>query len=50
MSFLKAILAGYIWVLLMLFISQETDMKISNDIQLLSTSIVVAGALASGDK
>lgn len=50
MSFLKAIIAGYVWFVLMIFILQETDIKISNDIQILSAAIVVAGALASGDK
>ena len=34
----------------MLFALSKTNVKISNDIQLLSVAIVVAGALASGDK
>ena len=50
MSLLKAFLAGYIWMMAMLFALSKTNVKISNDIQLLSVAIVVAGALASGDK
>ena len=50
MSFLKALLAGYIWMVVMLFALSKTNVKISNDIQFLSMAIVVAGALASGDE
>lgn len=48
MSLLKAVIAAWIWcVVCAFFMTKGTE--ISNDIQLLTTAIVIAGALAGGD-
>ena len=49
MSFLKAFIVAWIWCAACAFL-MTTGAKISNDIQILTTAIVVAGALAGGDK
>ncbi len=49
MSFLKAVIAVWIWSVICLnFIAHGAD--ISPDIQVLTTAIIAAGALAGGDK
>ena len=49
MSFLKAIIAAWIWCVACAFLMTK-GAEISNDLQVLTTAIVVAGALAGGDK
>lgn len=49
MSFLKAVIAAWIWCAACTFLMSK-GAKISNDMQILTTAIVVAGALAGGDK
>ena len=49
MSILKAVIAAWIWCAVCAFIMSK-GAKISNDMQILTTAIVVAGALAGGDK
>ena len=49
MSFLKAVIAAWIWVAVSAYLMAK-GAEISNDMQLLTTAIVVAGALAGGDK
>ena len=49
MSLLKAVIAAWIWCIACSFLMTK-GAEISNDMQLLTTAIVVAGALAGGDK
>ena len=49
MSLLKAVFAAWIWCVACAFLMAK-GAEISNDIQILTTAIVVAGALAGGDK
>lgn len=49
MSFLKALIVAWIWCVACAFLMSK-GAKISNDMQILTTAIVVAGALAGGDK
>lgn len=49
MSVLKAVIAAWIWCAACTFLMSE-GAKISSDMQILTTAIVVAGALAGGDK
>ena len=49
MSLLKAVIAAWIWCVACSFLMTK-GAEISNDMQLLTTAIVVAGALAGGDK
>lgn len=48
MRFAYAFVMFLVWVIVIAFIS-SFEINISHDIQLLSTAIVVAGALAGGD-
>lgn len=49
MSFLKAVIAAWIWVVFNAYLMTK-GAEISNDMQVLTMAIVVAGALAGGDK
>lgn len=49
MNFLKAVIAAWVWVAVNAFLMTK-GAEISNDMQVLTTAIVVAGALAGGDK
>ena len=49
MGLLKGVIAGYLWCVVIGLVTAKTSIQISNDIQFLSTAIVVAGALASGN-
>lgn len=48
MRFLYSIIAFWLWGVIMAFCISK-GMKISDDMQLLTIAIVVAGALAGGD-
>lgn len=48
MSLLKAVIAAWIWCVACAFLMTKGTV-VSNDIQVLTTAIVVAGALAGGD-
>ena len=50
MSLLKAVIAAWIWCAACAAFLMSKGAKISNDMQILTTAIVVAGALAGGDK
>ena len=45
-AFLKAIVAIFLWAVLLIFL----DTEISNDLQVLTAAIVAAGALAGGER
>jgi hypothetical protein len=49
MRFLYGIVACFVWSSLCAFLMSKYDMKVSNDIQILSTAIIIAGAMAGGD-
>ena len=49
MRFFYAVLAFFIWIFVADAILEAIGVPISNDIQFLSVTIVVAGALAGGD-
>ena len=49
MSLLRAVIAAWIWCAACAFLMNK-GAKISNNMQILTTAIVVAGALAGGDK
>ncbi len=51
MSLLKAVIVAWIWCVACAFIMNHgAGIEISNDIQILTVAIVVAGALVGGDK
>jgi hypothetical protein len=49
MSFLKALLAAWVWIIICGYLMIK-GADISNDMQVLTTAIIIAGALAGGDK
>ena len=49
MSLLKAVVVAWIWCVACAFLMTK-GAEISNDMQILTVAIVVAGALAGGDK
>jgi hypothetical protein len=49
MSFLKAVIAAWIWCVACAFLMTK-GAEISKDMQVLTTAIIIAGALAGGDK
>lgn len=49
MSFLRAVVIAFVWSFFGLMLISK-GLEVSNDVQILTTSIVVAGALAGGDK
>lgn len=49
MILLKGLIAALIWSMVGIYF-QSKGFNVSNDIQILSTAIVVAGALASGSE
>lgn len=49
MSLLKAVIVAWIWCVACAFLMTK-GAEISNDMQILTVAIVVAGALAGGDK
>lgn len=49
MSFLKAFIAAWVWVVFNSYLMAKGAV-ISNDMQVLTTAIIIAGALAGGDK
>lgn len=49
MRFLYGIVASFVWCFFCAFLMSKYDMKVSNDIQILSTAIIIAGAMAGGD-
>ena len=49
MSFLKAFIAAWIWIAISAYLMTK-GADISNDMQVLTTAIIIAGALAGGDK
>ena len=49
MSFLKAIIAAWVWIIISAYLMAK-GAEISNDMQVLTTAIIIAGALAGGDK
>ncbi len=48
MRFLYGIVAGIAWAYLAYSIMVHYGLEISNDIQMLSTAIIIAGAMAGG--
>jgi hypothetical protein len=49
MSFLKALLAAWVWIIICGYLMTK-GAEISNDMQVLTTAIIIAGALAGGDE
>lgn len=49
MRFLYGIVACFVWSFFCMFIMTKHGIKVSNDIQILSTAIIIAGAMAGGD-
>jgi len=49
MSFLKAILVAWIWAVVCI-VFMANGVEISKDTQVLTTAIVIAGALAGGNE
>ena len=49
MSFLKAIIAAWVWIVIIAY-AMAKGAEISNDMQVLTTAIIIAGALAGGEK
>lgn len=49
MRFLYACLAGFGWIALIAYMVSKGIPKPSDDIQLLTLAIIIAGALAGGD-
>ena len=49
MSFLKAFIATWIWIVICAYMMTK-GAEISNDMQVLTIAIIIAGALAGGDK
>ena len=49
MKFIAGVFAGYIWCVAMLWLMAKTGFQISNDTQVISTAIIIAGAMA-GEK
>ena len=49
MRFLYGIVACFAWCFFCAFLMSKYDMEVSNDIQILSTAIIIAGAMAGGD-
>lgn len=49
MRFFYAFIAFLIWILAANALLKAVNVPISNDIQFLSTALVIAGALAGGD-
>ena len=49
MRILYGMLVGMLWVFLLAMATAQFGAEISNDIQWLTTAIVVAGAMAGGD-
>lgn len=49
MRLLISFVCGLIWCAVMAIAMSETGITVSNDTQILSLAIVVAGALAGGD-
>lgn len=49
MRFIYGIFACFVWSFFCMFLMSKYDMKVSNDIQILSTAIIIAGAMAGGD-
>lgn len=49
MSFLKAVIAAWVWIAISAYLMAK-GAEISNDMQVLTMAIIIAGALAGGDK
>lgn len=49
MVFLRAVIAVWIWIAISAYLMTK-GAEISNDMQVLTTAIIIAGALAGGDK
>jgi hypothetical protein len=49
MRFLYGVVAGFVWSSSCTFLMSKYGMKVSNDMQILSTAIIIAGAMAGGD-
>ena len=49
MSFLKALLAAWVWIVICAYLMTK-GAEISNDMQVLTTAIIIAGAVAGGDE
>ena len=41
--------AGMVWGLVMAYLIAKTGISISEDVQVLTTAIIIAGAMAGGD-
>ena len=49
MRFLYGVVACFVWSCFCVFLMSKYDMKVSNDMQILSSAIIIAGAMAGGD-
>ena len=49
MRLLHGIIAGTLWVMLMIYAIARVGVEIPENVQWLSTAIIVAGAMAGGD-
>ena len=49
MRILYGILAGVLWSVIMIYLAGQGMKMPSNNIQILSTAIIIAGAMAGGD-
>jgi len=49
MKLFVGVLAGYIWCMVLGFLMTKVNLQISNDTQIITTAIIVAGAMA-GEK
>ena len=49
MRILEGIIAGTLWVMLMTYATARFGVEIPENVQWLSTAIIVAGAMAGGD-
>jgi hypothetical protein len=49
MIFLYGVVAGFVWCYFCMFLMSKYNIEVSNNIQILSTAIIIAGAMAGGD-
>ena len=49
MRFLYGVVACFVWCYFCMFLMSKYNMEVSNNIQILSTAIIIAGAMAGGD-
>ena len=49
MRFIYGIVACFAWCFFCVFLMSKYNLKVSNDIEILSIAIIIAGAMAGGD-